>query len=472
MRAMKKLLSIMCLSIVLTLGMPIIMPFTDVITAVEAATKVKLNKTKATIYVGKSVQLKIKGTKSKVKWTSNKKSVAKVSSNGKVTGKKAGKAVITAKVGKKKYKCNITVKTNKKDSKLSMLKQITINVGEGAKLTVKGTSKKINWSVDNKKIVSVKDGIIKGLRNGKAVVSAKVDGQVLRCSVTVNLVVESIVLDKTRETMILEKLNSEWERSREYCLGTNNNLDRNNAKNTTIGSKTIFYNKRSDKAANLRATVTVMGSPTDQTIQWTSNNPKVATVDQNGGITAVGVGTCTITASYLNKSADCLIVVKGFDDLVTVNITKPETDTYIHTIHFFNYDDYVDIGNQQVTFKVSYSYEYETIASGHVGIQPIIIYEVLDIIDFGSNKYYNARVDGDIGKEFPSSGGPCVYYNNDNIYMEKLQVFGFFDYKLSYFLQHEGNGQLKIGDKITFRALEYYKVDLDKKAIVNLNFAE
>lgn len=67
MRAMKKLLSIMCLSIVLTLGMPIIMPFTDVITTVEAATKVKLNKTKATIYVGKSVQLKIKGTKSKVK---------------------------------------------------------------------------------------------------------------------------------------------------------------------------------------------------------------------------------------------------------------------------------------------------------------------------------------------------------------------------------------------------------------------
>ena len=56
--------------------------------------------------------------------------------------------------------------------------------------------------------------------------------------------------------------------------------------------------------------------------------------------------------------------------------------------------------------------------------------------------------------------------------MEKLQVFGFFDYKLSDFLQHEGNGQLKIGDKITFRALEYYKVDLDKKAIVNLNFAE
>lgn len=71
--------------------------------------KTKLNKSKLTLYVGKTSKLKVKGAK-KVKWSSNKKSVATVSSKGVVRAKKAGKAKITAKVGKKKYTCNVTVK--------------------------------------------------------------------------------------------------------------------------------------------------------------------------------------------------------------------------------------------------------------------------------------------------------------------------------------------------------------------------
>ena len=79
-------------------------------TNVSAAKKVKLNKTKATIYVGKTVTLKLKNNKKKVKWTTSNKKIATVSKKGKVKGKKAGKVTITAKVGKKKYKCKITVK--------------------------------------------------------------------------------------------------------------------------------------------------------------------------------------------------------------------------------------------------------------------------------------------------------------------------------------------------------------------------
>lgn len=80
-------------------------------TGVNAASKkVKLNKTKATIYVGKTVALKLKNNKKKVKWSTSNKKVATVTKKGKVKGKKAGKATITAKVGKKKYKCKITVK--------------------------------------------------------------------------------------------------------------------------------------------------------------------------------------------------------------------------------------------------------------------------------------------------------------------------------------------------------------------------
>lgn len=80
---------------------------------VNAASKVKISKTKATLTVGKTLTLKMKGTKKKVKWSSSKKSVATVSSKGKVKAKKAGKATITAKVGKKKYKCKVTVKKKK-----------------------------------------------------------------------------------------------------------------------------------------------------------------------------------------------------------------------------------------------------------------------------------------------------------------------------------------------------------------------
>lgn len=76
----------------------------------NAAKKVKLNKSKLSLYVGKSYTLKLKNNKSKVKWTSSKKSVATVSSKGKVKAKKKGSCKITAKVGKKKYVCKVTVK--------------------------------------------------------------------------------------------------------------------------------------------------------------------------------------------------------------------------------------------------------------------------------------------------------------------------------------------------------------------------
>lgn len=102
MKQTKRILAIM-LTLVLSISM---IPTINV----SAAKKVKLNKTKATIYVGKTVTLKLKNNKNKIKWSSSNKKVATVTSKGKVKGKKAGKATITAKVGKKKYKCKVTVK--------------------------------------------------------------------------------------------------------------------------------------------------------------------------------------------------------------------------------------------------------------------------------------------------------------------------------------------------------------------------
>lgn len=94
-------------------------------TNVSAAKKVKLNKTKATIYVGKTITLKLKNNKKKVKWTTSNKKIATVNKKGKVKGKKAGKVTITAKVGKKKYKCKVTVKKQEVKNEINTVKKNT-----------------------------------------------------------------------------------------------------------------------------------------------------------------------------------------------------------------------------------------------------------------------------------------------------------------------------------------------------------
>jgi expansin (peptidoglycan-binding protein) len=74
-----------------------------------AQAKAALNKKNVTLTVGKSITLKMKGTKKKVKWSTSNKKVVTVSKKGKVKAKKVGKATVTAKIGKKKYKCKIKV---------------------------------------------------------------------------------------------------------------------------------------------------------------------------------------------------------------------------------------------------------------------------------------------------------------------------------------------------------------------------
>lgn len=79
------------------------------------ATSIKLNKSSASIYVGKTVTLSATASPTNAKvtltWASSNTNVATVSS-GKVTGKKAGSATITVKdtVSGKTAKCTITVK--------------------------------------------------------------------------------------------------------------------------------------------------------------------------------------------------------------------------------------------------------------------------------------------------------------------------------------------------------------------------
>lgn len=127
---------------------------------VQAASKVKINKTKTTMYVGTPKTLKVTGTTKKVTWKSSNKKIATVSAKGKVTPKKAGTVVITAKVSGKNYKCKVTVKK----PYLSATKK-TVKTGSTYKLVLHGTNVK-KCSSTNKSIATVK-------KNGKNAVTVK-----------------------------------------------------------------------------------------------------------------------------------------------------------------------------------------------------------------------------------------------------------------------------------------------------------
>lgn len=69
----------------------------------------KLTCKELSLLPGETFTLRVQNTSKTVKWTSGKKKVATVNAYGEVTAVAPGKATITAKVGKKKYKCVVTV---------------------------------------------------------------------------------------------------------------------------------------------------------------------------------------------------------------------------------------------------------------------------------------------------------------------------------------------------------------------------
>ncbi|MCI6498412.1 MAG: Ig-like domain-containing protein [Lachnospiraceae bacterium] len=148
---------------------------------VEAASKVKINKTSTTIYVGKTETLKISGTSKAVKWKTSNKSVATVSNKGEVTAKKAGTATITAKVSGKSYKCKVTVKNPSLNKSKATLK-------EGKTITLKltgATAKKYTSSNKNVATVSSK-GKITAKKAGTATITCTGSNKkTYKCKITV-----------------------------------------------------------------------------------------------------------------------------------------------------------------------------------------------------------------------------------------------------------------------------------------------
>ena len=253
------------------------------VTVVIPVTSVSLNKTELTIEKGKSETLTATvspsdATDKTVSWKSSNTSVATVDQNGKVTAVNAGSAVITVttKDGSKTATCNVTVVIPVTSVSLNKT-ELTIEKGKSETLTATvspsdATDKTVSWKSSNTSVVTVdQNGRVTAVGAGSAVitVTTKDGSKTATCNVTVVIPVTSVSLNKTELT--IEK----------------------------------------GKSETLTATV----SPSDATnkvVTWQSSNNSIATVDQNGKVTAKELGNVTITVTTKDgsKTASCSVTVK------------------------------------------------------------------------------------------------------------------------------------------------------------------
>ena len=267
------------------------------VTVYIAVTGVTVSPTSATLGIGdtKTIKATVKpsdATTKTVTWSSSNKSVATVTSAGKVTAVAKGSATITAKTkdGSFKATCKITVNSSVKVTGVTLDKtSITLKKGAATVITptvkpTNATNKEVTWSSSNKEIAYVSSaGKVSAYADGTATITCKTKdgGYTATCKVTVNTPVTGITLNKTSATI----------------------------------------NK--GKTIQLKATI----KPEDATnkgITWTSSNTSVATVSTAGKVTGKAKGTATITAKTKDGGykATCKVTVKLGVNSISVSPTS------------------------------------------------------------------------------------------------------------------------------------------------------
>lgn len=246
--------------------------------------KITLAKKNASINVGGTVKITVKKviniSSKDVKFSSSNKKVATVSSKGVVKGKSAGtaKITVTSALNKKtKAAFQVTVAEKKKNvpvTSISTASEVTLQVGSGIKfaytiLPANATNKEVTLSSNNlsvAKVVEDAGGVgVLGISAGKAIITIKsVDGNAQK---KVKVTVKKKIVPVTEIKMPIN----------EYIDQTTR---------VPIGEE---YSKKIN--AEVYPT-----NATDKKLYWTSSDPSVATVDQDGVVTGISEGECRITA--------------------------------------------------------------------------------------------------------------------------------------------------------------------------------
>ena len=138
---------------------------------------------KHTVKKGKTISLKAavlpESASQKVIWKSSNPSIAKISSDGKVTGLKAGTVTVTVSSGAKKTvktSWKITVTAEKTPKSITISGKHTVKTGKTVTLKAnvlpKGVSQKVTWKSSDPSIAKVNSaGKVTGLKKGKVTIT-------------------------------------------------------------------------------------------------------------------------------------------------------------------------------------------------------------------------------------------------------------------------------------------------------------
>ncbi len=216
-----------------------------------------------------------------VTWSADASGNVTVDEDGVVTGVASGSATVTASVEGENGDITDTYEITVTNPVTSISIDATAGILEGATktLTVKSVPEtpdayELVWTSSDDAVATVADGVVTGVKAGTADITATVKDTDISavCKVTVTadtVAVTGVKLDKTE--LDLTK----------------------------------------DGTAQLTATVAPEDA-TDTAVEWTSDKPAVATVDENGKVTAVASGEATITVTTKDgaKTASCKVTVK------------------------------------------------------------------------------------------------------------------------------------------------------------------
>lgn len=193
-------------------------------------------------------------------WTIGDDSIATVDENGIITGVKGGDTivVVSSADGKMTAKCPVTVsqplmaiRMDDIDLQTNGQSSATINY---TLVPADTTEDNVTLSVDDDSVARLDGNRIIAVNNGETKITATCGIVKTSAKVTVTTKVEQIALSKTEGVL-------------------------------TVGN-----------SVTVTATVTP-DNATNATVNWTSSDEKVATVDSNGKVTAVAAGNATIKAT-------------------------------------------------------------------------------------------------------------------------------------------------------------------------------
>ncbi len=317
-------------------------------------TGVTLNATSGTLSVGQTRQLTatiapLNATNKQVTWTSSNTNIATVSSNGIIKAVAAGSATITVKSvdGNKTANFNLTVSPIAVTGVTLNATSGTLNIGRTLQLTANVTptnaaNKQITWSTSNANVATVSsNGLITAVGIGSAIITVKTsDGnKTANYTVTVSGIdVQSLLLtinndnievgQTSQPTVLIQPTNATnrnltWTSSNTSVATINpsTGLITAVATGTTILTVRSNNGKSVSKEVRVRAmTISALelnvhrldlligdryklaATPTPRNasindLHWESSVPGVATVDQQGNVTAVANGTTTVRVS-------------------------------------------------------------------------------------------------------------------------------------------------------------------------------